>query len=144
MVWWTAASSWPFSSALCPWIFFWEVRWKKGKESQVEEWLRGHHLSQYRHLFEGQWVIVVSCEIIFKAPKFGCWFPPGSEITWCQWCAKVTFLEVKQIVVRIVSLTQGVSTTYAGVCRNAKDTCRELNLLLCHFLGIRNYKYSGL
>uniref|UniRef100_A0AAQ4NWB8 HECT-type E3 ubiquitin transferase n=1 Tax=Gasterosteus aculeatus aculeatus TaxID=481459 RepID=A0AAQ4NWB8_GASAC len=34
------------------WIFFWEVRWKKGKESQIEEWLQGHSLSQYRHLFE--------------------------------------------------------------------------------------------
>lgn len=41
------------------WIFFWEVRWKKGKESQIEEWLQGHRLSQYRHLFEGQWVTVV-------------------------------------------------------------------------------------
>ncbi|KAJ3613646.1 hypothetical protein NHX12_019892 [Muraenolepis orangiensis] len=34
------------------WVFFWEVRWKKGKASQIEEWLKGHHLSQYRHLFE--------------------------------------------------------------------------------------------
>ncbi|TKS86493.1 Apoptosis-resistant E3 ubiquitin protein ligase 1 [Collichthys lucidus] len=34
------------------WIFFWEVRWKKGKESQIEEWLQGHSLSEYRHLFE--------------------------------------------------------------------------------------------
>ncbi|XP_077414366.1 apoptosis-resistant E3 ubiquitin protein ligase 1 [Vanacampus margaritifer] len=34
------------------WIFFWEVRWKKGKDGQIEEWLRGHRLSQYRHLFE--------------------------------------------------------------------------------------------
>ncbi|TNN52308.1 Apoptosis-resistant E3 ubiquitin protein ligase 1 [Liparis tanakae] len=34
------------------WIFFWEVRWRKGKESQIEEWLQGHSLSQYRHLFE--------------------------------------------------------------------------------------------
>ncbi|KAG7237257.1 hypothetical protein INR49_032590 [Caranx melampygus] len=34
------------------WIFFWEVRWKKGKESQIQEWLQGHSLSQYRHLFE--------------------------------------------------------------------------------------------
>ncbi|KAF3844778.1 hypothetical protein F7725_007941 [Dissostichus mawsoni] len=34
------------------WIFFWEVRWKKGKESQIEEWLQGHSLCQYRHLFE--------------------------------------------------------------------------------------------
>lgn len=34
------------------WIFFWEVRWKKGKESQIEEWLQGHRLSQYGHLFE--------------------------------------------------------------------------------------------
>lgn len=36
------------------WIFFWEVRWKKGKESQIEEWLQGHRLSQYGHLFEGE------------------------------------------------------------------------------------------
>ena len=42
------------------WIFFWEVRWKKGKESQIEEWLQGHSLSQYRHLFEGQWATVIS------------------------------------------------------------------------------------
>ncbi|KAM9786406.1 apoptosis-resistant E3 ubiquitin protein ligase 1 isoform X1 [Syngnathus typhle] len=34
------------------WIFFWEVRWKKGKDGQIEEWLRGHRLSQYKHLFE--------------------------------------------------------------------------------------------
>lgn len=34
------------------WIFFWEVHWKKGKESQIEEWLQGHSLSQYSHLFE--------------------------------------------------------------------------------------------
>nr|XP_057946526.1 apoptosis-resistant E3 ubiquitin protein ligase 1-like [Doryrhamphus excisus]XP_057946831.1 apoptosis-resistant E3 ubiquitin protein ligase 1-like [Doryrhamphus excisus]XP_057946832.1 apoptosis-resistant E3 ubiquitin protein ligase 1-like [Doryrhamphus excisus] len=34
------------------WIFFWEVHWKKGKEGQIEEWLQGHRLSQYRHLFE--------------------------------------------------------------------------------------------
>ncbi|XP_057715347.1 apoptosis-resistant E3 ubiquitin protein ligase 1 isoform X2 [Corythoichthys intestinalis] len=34
------------------WIFFWEVRWKKGKDGQIEEWLRGHSLSQYRHLFK--------------------------------------------------------------------------------------------
>nr|XP_020469596.1 apoptosis-resistant E3 ubiquitin protein ligase 1 [Monopterus albus] len=34
------------------WIFFWEVRWKKGKESQIEQWLQGHSLYQYRHLFE--------------------------------------------------------------------------------------------
>ncbi|KAK5916667.1 hypothetical protein CgunFtcFv8_011629 [Champsocephalus gunnari] len=34
------------------WIFFWEVRWKKGKESKIEEWLERHSLSQYRHLFE--------------------------------------------------------------------------------------------
>ncbi|KAF0044452.1 hypothetical protein F2P81_003610 [Scophthalmus maximus] len=34
------------------WIFFWEVRWKKGKESQIEEWLQGHRLSQYGHLFD--------------------------------------------------------------------------------------------
>lgn len=36
------------------WILFWEVRWKKGKESQIEEWLQGHSLSQYGHLFEGE------------------------------------------------------------------------------------------
>lgn len=41
------------------WIFFWEVRWKKGKESQIEEWLQGHRLSQYRHLFQGEWVIEI-------------------------------------------------------------------------------------
>ncbi|XP_077586698.1 apoptosis-resistant E3 ubiquitin protein ligase 1 [Stigmatopora nigra] len=34
------------------WIFFWEVRWKKGKDGQIEEWLRGHSLSEYRHLFK--------------------------------------------------------------------------------------------
>ncbi|KAM9355822.1 apoptosis-resistant E3 ubiquitin protein ligase 1 [Pholidichthys leucotaenia] len=34
------------------WIFFWEAYWKKGKESQIEEWLQGHSLSQYRNLFE--------------------------------------------------------------------------------------------
>uniref|UniRef100_A0A3P8ZMY9 HECT-type E3 ubiquitin transferase n=1 Tax=Esox lucius TaxID=8010 RepID=A0A3P8ZMY9_ESOLU len=34
------------------WIFFWEVRWKKGKESQIEEWIQGHSLSKYKHLFE--------------------------------------------------------------------------------------------
>ncbi|KAF7201944.1 transcript variant X1 [Nothobranchius furzeri] len=34
------------------WIFFWEVRWKKRKESEIEEWLQGHSLSQYEHLFE--------------------------------------------------------------------------------------------
>ncbi|KAG7282457.1 hypothetical protein CRUP_018174, partial [Coryphaenoides rupestris] len=27
-------------------------RWKKGKESQIQEWLNGHGLTQYRHLFE--------------------------------------------------------------------------------------------
>lgn len=37
------------------WILFWEVRWKKGKENQIEEWLQGHSLSQYTHLFEGEW-----------------------------------------------------------------------------------------
>lgn len=36
------------------WIFFWELRWKKSKESQIEEWLQGHSLSEYKHLFEGQ------------------------------------------------------------------------------------------
>ncbi|XP_061552281.1 apoptosis-resistant E3 ubiquitin protein ligase 1 isoform X1 [Phycodurus eques] len=34
------------------WIIFWEVRWKKGKDGQIEEWLQGQSLSQYRHLFE--------------------------------------------------------------------------------------------
>ncbi|MEQ2168961.1 hypothetical protein AMECASPLE_020732, partial [Ameca splendens] len=34
------------------WILFWEVRWKKRKESQIEEWLQVHSLSQYSHLFE--------------------------------------------------------------------------------------------
>ncbi|KAK7903866.1 hypothetical protein WMY93_016473 [Mugilogobius chulae] len=34
------------------WIFFWEVHWKKDKDSQIKEWLRGHSLFQYRHLFE--------------------------------------------------------------------------------------------
>ncbi|XP_067312109.1 apoptosis-resistant E3 ubiquitin protein ligase 1 isoform X2 [Pseudorasbora parva] len=34
------------------WVLFWEVRWKKGKESQIEEWLQGHSLSKYKHLFE--------------------------------------------------------------------------------------------
>uniref|UniRef100_A0A671SYG2 HECT-type E3 ubiquitin transferase n=1 Tax=Sinocyclocheilus anshuiensis TaxID=1608454 RepID=A0A671SYG2_9TELE len=34
------------------WIFFWEVRWKKGKESQIEEWLQRHSLSKYKYLFE--------------------------------------------------------------------------------------------
>ncbi|GAA6096947.1 apoptosis-resistant E3 ubiquitin protein ligase 1 isoform X1 [Tachysurus ichikawai] len=34
------------------WIFFWELRWKKSKESQIEEWLQGHSLSEYKHLFE--------------------------------------------------------------------------------------------
>lgn len=37
------------------WILFCEVRWKKGKENQIEEWLHGHSLSQYAHLFEGEW-----------------------------------------------------------------------------------------
>lgn len=35
------------------WIFFWEVCWKKGKESQIEEWIQGHSLSEYKHLLEG-------------------------------------------------------------------------------------------
>lgn len=35
------------------WVLFWEVRWKKGKESQIEEWLLGHSLSEYKYLFEG-------------------------------------------------------------------------------------------
>lgn len=34
------------------WILFWEVRWKRRKESEIEEWLQGHSLSEYRHLFE--------------------------------------------------------------------------------------------
>ncbi|XP_028293840.1 apoptosis-resistant E3 ubiquitin protein ligase 1 [Gouania willdenowi] len=34
------------------WIVFWEVCWKRGKQSQIEEWLHRHRLSQYRHLFE--------------------------------------------------------------------------------------------
>ncbi|XP_042598747.1 apoptosis-resistant E3 ubiquitin protein ligase 1 isoform X2 [Cyprinus carpio] len=34
------------------WIFFWEVRWKKGKESQIEEWLQRHSLPEYKYLFE--------------------------------------------------------------------------------------------
>ncbi|XP_034050837.1 apoptosis-resistant E3 ubiquitin protein ligase 1 isoform X2 [Thalassophryne amazonica] len=34
------------------WIFFWEVRWKKYKERQIKEWLRGHSLYEHRHLFE--------------------------------------------------------------------------------------------
>ncbi|XP_048830643.1 apoptosis-resistant E3 ubiquitin protein ligase 1 isoform X1 [Brienomyrus brachyistius] len=34
------------------WILFWEVRWKKGKEGQIEEWLQEHGLAEYRHLFE--------------------------------------------------------------------------------------------
>lgn len=36
------------------WVLFWEVRWKKGKDNQIEEWLQGHSLSQYRCLFEGE------------------------------------------------------------------------------------------
>ncbi|CAB1330921.1 unnamed protein product, partial [Coregonus sp. 'balchen'] len=34
------------------WIFFWEVRWKKGKENQIEEWIQGHGLSEFKYLFE--------------------------------------------------------------------------------------------
>lgn len=34
------------------------MRWKKGKESQIKEWLQGHSLSQYRHLFEGQCCVI--------------------------------------------------------------------------------------
>ncbi|XP_061598842.1 apoptosis-resistant E3 ubiquitin protein ligase 1 isoform X2 [Cololabis saira] len=41
-----------FLSCSVLWIFFWEVRWKKRKESQIQEWLQGHGLSQYRHSFE--------------------------------------------------------------------------------------------
>lgn len=55
------------------WIFFWEVRWKKGKESQIQEWLQGHSLSQYRHLFEGQWVTIVSYQITGAAAHTAVW-----------------------------------------------------------------------
>lgn len=41
-----------FLSCSVLWIFFWDVHWKKSKESQIKEWLQGHSLSQYRHLFE--------------------------------------------------------------------------------------------
>ncbi|XP_064183772.1 apoptosis-resistant E3 ubiquitin protein ligase 1 isoform X2 [Anguilla rostrata] len=41
-----------FAFCSVAWILFWEVRWKKGKESQIEEWLQGHSLSEYKHLFE--------------------------------------------------------------------------------------------
>uniref|UniRef100_A0A8C2PPJ9 Apoptosis resistant E3 ubiquitin protein ligase 1 n=1 Tax=Cyprinus carpio TaxID=7962 RepID=A0A8C2PPJ9_CYPCA len=34
------------------WIFFWEVRWKKSKENQIEEWLQRQSLSEYKYLFE--------------------------------------------------------------------------------------------
>ncbi|MBN3299260.1 AREL1 ligase, partial [Amia calva] len=34
------------------WVLFWEIRWKKAKENQIEEWLQGNRLSEYRHLFE--------------------------------------------------------------------------------------------
>ncbi|KAG5265938.1 hypothetical protein AALO_G00248040 [Alosa alosa] len=34
------------------WVFFWEVRWKKSKGTQIEEWLQKHRLSEYKHLFE--------------------------------------------------------------------------------------------
>lgn len=41
------------------WIFFWELRWKKSKESQIEEWLQGHSLSEYKHLFEGEECLLI-------------------------------------------------------------------------------------
>lgn len=34
------------------WVLFWEVKWKKATENQIEEWLHGNRLSEYRHLFE--------------------------------------------------------------------------------------------
>lgn len=34
------------------WIIFWEVHWKKDRDSQIKEWLQRHHLYQYRHFFE--------------------------------------------------------------------------------------------
>ncbi|MGH0153840.1 UNVERIFIED_CONTAM: hypothetical protein FKN15_025809 [Acipenser sinensis] len=34
------------------WVIFWEVKWKKATENQIEEWLHGNRLSEYRHLFE--------------------------------------------------------------------------------------------
>lgn len=36
------------------WVCFWEVRWKKSKGSQIEEWLQKHRLSEYKHLFDGK------------------------------------------------------------------------------------------
>ena len=38
------------------WVLFWEVRWKKAKGTQIEEWLQKHRLSEYKHLFEGKTV----------------------------------------------------------------------------------------
>uniref|UniRef100_A0A8C7Y7T8 Apoptosis-resistant E3 ubiquitin protein ligase 1 n=1 Tax=Oryzias sinensis TaxID=183150 RepID=A0A8C7Y7T8_9TELE len=34
------------------WGLFWELRWKKRKENQIEEWLHGHSISEYKNLFE--------------------------------------------------------------------------------------------
>ncbi|XP_073688701.1 apoptosis-resistant E3 ubiquitin protein ligase 1 isoform X2 [Garra rufa] len=44
------------------WIFFWEVRWKKGKESQIEEWLQRHSLQEYKYLFEAG-ALIFGCTI---------------------------------------------------------------------------------
>ncbi|MFT7817408.1 apoptosis-resistant E3 ubiquitin protein ligase 1 [Arapaima gigas] len=41
-----------FAFCSCSWVLFWELRWRKGKESQIEEWLQGQGLSEYKHLFE--------------------------------------------------------------------------------------------
>lgn len=65
------------------WIFFWEVRWKKGKESQIEEWLQGHNLSEYRHLFEGQWersVLIRDGLVHFYTSNLS-----SSMIVWSLW-----------------------------------------------------------
>lgn len=64
------------------WIFFWEVRWKKGKESQIEEWLQGHRLSQYGHLFEGE----LLGNSIFDLQK-----KMLSTFSWSSWENKVYF-----------------------------------------------------
>ncbi|XP_006632272.2 apoptosis-resistant E3 ubiquitin protein ligase 1 [Lepisosteus oculatus] len=34
------------------WVLFWEIRWKKAKENQIEEWLHGNSLSEYKDIFE--------------------------------------------------------------------------------------------
>ncbi|XP_028676969.1 apoptosis-resistant E3 ubiquitin protein ligase 1 isoform X1 [Erpetoichthys calabaricus] len=34
------------------WILFWEVKWNKTKENQIEEWINGNGFSDYRHLFK--------------------------------------------------------------------------------------------